>query len=220
MRTSIQYGDDCSGARAPLEALCQLVTKLATAAKIEIYLEDKFASECPGADGDGPRAFMHAQRAPDIIFDIVHRVTSAMWNNWYTSKLGQIPKIDVYCAGWVCRDVSTMSTHRRPLLPGSHRKVVAGKASASSQTLDSSIQYITVFRPGIVLLEIMVNTKSIAIAVAALRAVGGYSTCVILTDSRSWDVCMSRRRLYLLAIQRHLLAAPLGELVSAQRHCC
>ena len=170
LRTSIRYGDDCSGASAPLEALCQLVTKLATAAKIEIDLEDKFASECPDTDGDGPRAFIHAQWAPDIIFDIVHLGTSAMWNNWYPPKLEQLPKTDVYRAGWVCRDVSTMNPHRRPLLPGSHRKVVAGKAGASSQTLDSSIQYITVFRPSIVLLENMVNTKSIAIAVAALRS--------------------------------------------------
>ena len=43
---------------------------------------------------------------------------------------------------------------------------------------------------------------------------GGYSTCVILADSRSFSVPMSRRRLYLLAVQTHRLLAPLGELVS------
>ena len=37
---------------------------------------------------------------------------------------------------------------------------------------------------------------------------------MILADSRSFGVCMSRRRLYLLAARTHLLLAPLGELVS------
>ena len=53
LRTSIKFCDDCSGARAPYEALCQLVTKLAIE-DIVIDIEDMFASNCPGTDGDGP----------------------------------------------------------------------------------------------------------------------------------------------------------------------
>ena len=63
-RDVIEYGDDCSGARAPYEALCQFVTKLRQTAFSSIRLHDNFASECPGSDGDGPRAFIAAQCPP------------------------------------------------------------------------------------------------------------------------------------------------------------
>ena len=158
LHTSIQYGDDCSGAKAPYEALCQLVTRLCHEGIASVPIEDMFASECPGPDGDGPRAFIEAHLSPEIMFDTVHRGTDACGMNLRTGKCVLIPtNIIVYCAGWVCRDVSTMNCHRRPLLPGYHRKVVAGKARASSQTLDSSMQYIKTFRPAIALLENIVN---------------------------------------------------------------
>jgi hypothetical protein len=48
---------------------------------------------------------------------------------------GEPQLITAYCAGWVCRDVSTMNWHRKELLPGNHPKVCAGKARDSSQTL-------------------------------------------------------------------------------------
>ena len=89
----------------------------------------------------------------------------------------------------------------------------AGKAGASSQTLDSS-QYIKSHRPDLALLENLVNKRKILIAIRALKAMGGYSTCVLLIDSRTFAVPMSRRRMYLLAVRTHLLTAPLGELVS------
>ena len=214
LRREIRYGDDCSGARAPYEALCQLVTRLGHAG-IEVPIEDMFASECPGRNGDGPRAFIEAQCPPAIIFDTVHRGIAACGKNLRTGERVVIPsELTVYTAGWVCRDISTMNRHRRPLLPGNHKEVVAGKAGASSQTLDSSLKYVRIFRPDIALLENLVNKKNILIATEALKAMGGYSTCVLLTDSRSFAVPMSRRRMYLLAVRTHLLTASLGELVS------
>ena len=48
---------------------------------------------------------------------------------------GEPELITVYCAGWVCRDVSTLNCHRKEPLPGSHPKVCAGTARDSSQTL-------------------------------------------------------------------------------------
>ena len=73
LRQLVQYGDDCSGARAPLEALCQLVARLECEG-CSMNIEDVFASECPGKDGDGPRAFIDAQHGgPDIMFSDVHR---------------------------------------------------------------------------------------------------------------------------------------------------
>ena len=213
-RRLIEYGDDCSGARAPYEALCQFVTKLAQEG-IVVRIQNKFASECPGSDGDGPRAFIEAQCHPEIMFNTVHRGTDARGLDMHTQKHVLIPThLTVYSAGWVCKNVSTMNCHRRPLLPGDHPEVIAGKAGASSQTLNSSILYIRTFRPGIVLLENLVNKRNISIATNALKAMGGYSTCVLLIDSRSFAVPMSRRRMYLLAVQTHLLIVPLDELVS------
>ena len=216
-RGTIEYGDDCSGARAPLEALCQFMTKLAKE-DIILHIKDKFASECPGPDGDGPRKFIAVQCPPEIMFNTVHRGTAACGMDVYTGKRVLIPtQITVYSTGWVCRDTSTINCHPRPLLPPGHPEVVAGTAGASSQTLASSLKYVEIFRPEIALLENLVNKKNILIATNALKATGGYSTCVLLCDSRSFSVPMSRRRLYILAVQTHLLTAHLGELVSQLR---
>ena len=216
-RGTIEYGDDCSGARAPLEALCQFMTKLAKE-DIILHIKDKFASESPGPDGDGPRKFIAVQCPPEIMFNTVHRGTAACGMDVYTGKRVLIPtQITVYSTGWVCRDTSTINCHPRPLLPPGHPEVVAGTAGASSQTLASSLKYVEIFRPEIALLENLVNKKNILIATNALKAMGGYSTCVLLCDSRSFSVPMSRRRLYILAVQTHLLTAHLGELVSQLR---
>ena len=218
LRQEIRYGDDCSGARAPYEALCQLVTFLDHNSISSVPIEDMFASECPGPDGDGPRSFIDAQCNPDIMFETVHRGVSTCGMNLHTGTHVHIPtNITVYCAGWVCRDVSTMNQHRKELLPGDHPKVCAGKAGASSQTLDSSMRYIKIHCPDIALLENLVHKKNIEIAIQALKAIGGYSTCVLLIDSRTFSVPMSRRRMYILAVRTHLLNAPLGDLVSQLR---
>ena len=149
------------------------------------------------------------------MFDTVHHGTGACGMNLRTGELVHIPTgLTAYFAGWVCRDVSTMNCHRRPLLPGNHKKVVAGKAGASSQTLESSLTYIRRFRPEIALLENLVSKQNISTATNAIKAMGGYSTCVLLIDARTFAVAMSRRRMYLLAIQTHLLSAPLDELVT------
>ncbi len=146
----IQYGDDCSGARAPYEALCQFVTLLRHKGIPMVPIEDMFASECPGCDGDGPRTFINMQCRPNIMFGSVHRGASTCGMDLHTGKHVVIPtNITVYTAGWVCRDVSTMSRHRKQLLPGDHPQVRNGKAGASSQTLDSSMQYIKRHRPDI-----------------------------------------------------------------------
>ncbi len=72
LRREIQYGDDCSGARAPYEALCQFVTLLRHKGIPMVPIEDMFASECPGCEGDGPRTFINMQRRPNIMFASVH----------------------------------------------------------------------------------------------------------------------------------------------------
>jgi hypothetical protein len=214
-RQEIQYGDDCSGARAPYEALCQFVTLLRHKGIPMVPIEDMFASECPGRDGDGPRTFINMQCRPNIMFGSVHRGASTCGMDLHTGKHVVIPtNITVYTAGWVCRDVSTMSRHRKELLPGDHPQVRNGKAGASSQTLDSSMQYISTHRPDIALLENIVNKKNISIAIHELQAMGGYSTCVLLIDSRTFSVPMSRRRMFILAVRTHMLWVPLGDLVS------
>ena len=213
-RQEIRYGDDCSGARAPYEALSQFVTLLDQAG-ISMTIEDMFASECPGPDGDGPRKFIDAQCNPTIMFKTVHRGDRPCGMNLRTGMPATIPaNLTVYTAGWVCRDVSTMNCHRKPLLPRDHPKVKSGKAGASSQTLDSSIRYIKDHRPDIALLENLANKKNISIAIKALKDVGGYNTCVLLRDSRTFAVPMSRRRMYILAVQTHLLLCSLGQLPS------
>jgi site-specific DNA-cytosine methylase len=211
----IQYGDDCSGARAPYEALCQLVTLLRHKGIPMVPIEDMFASECPGCEGDGPRTFINMQCRPNIMFESVHRGASTCGTDLHTQKHVDIPtNIMVYAAGWVCRDVSTMSNSRKELLPGNHAKVRNGNAGASSQTLDSSMQYIKRHRPTIAVLENIVNHRNISIARQALKTMGGYSTCVLLIDSRTFSVPMSRRRMFILAVRTHMLLVPLGDLVS------
>ena len=107
-----------------------------------------------------------------------------------------------------------MNRHRKRLLPGNHPDVRAGKAGASSQTLHNSLMYIKIHRPDIAILENIVNKKNIVIAIQALKKMGGYSTCVLLIDSRTFAVPMSRRRMYILAVRTHLLTVHLANLVS------
>ena len=127
------------------------------------------------------------------MFSIVHRGDDVCSKNLYANLREAIQSnLTIYCAGWVCRDMSSMNRWQRPLLPGHHKDVKAGKAGASSQTLDSSLQYIRIFRPDIALLENLVKKKNILIARQALKAMGGYCTCVLLADSRSFAVPMSR----------------------------
>mgnify|MGYP003333673834 CR=1 FL=1 len=215
-RTELLYGDDCSGARAPYEALVQVLTKLFQENLADIIICDKFASECPGHEGDGPRQFIRVQTDPDILFETVHRGANTLASlDLITGKLQRIPaNLTIYIVGWVCRDVSPMNCHPKELLPGTHKKVVAGKAGASSQTLHSSLQYIRTHRPDIAILENLIFKKNISIAVTALKEMGGYSTIVLLIDSRTFAVPMSRRRMYVLAIRTHKLTAPLQELGS------
>ena len=139
-RRHIQYGDDCSGARAPYEALRQFVALLQRNCFPKVSIEDMFASECPGHDGDGPRTFINMQCRPNIMFASVHRGVSGYGLDLYTQTRVVIPtNVTVYTAGWVCRDVSTMSNSRKELVPGDHPTIENGKAGASSQTLDSSL---------------------------------------------------------------------------------
>ena len=120
-RRKIQNGDDCSGARAAYEALCQFVTLLRQKGIPMVPIEDMFASECPGCDGDGPRTFINMQCRPKIMFESVHRGASTCGMDLHTGKHVAIPtNVTVYTAGWVCRDVSTMSNHFKELLPGNH----------------------------------------------------------------------------------------------------
>ena len=210
----IWYGDDCSGARAPLEALQQLRSRLrARGAAFEIV--DKFASECPGKDGDGPRSFIQACYAPEIIFTTAHR-GGALWaEDWLSKRAVRVPSgLDIYVAGWVCRDVSTMNHHRnKPLLPGTDPRVRDGSAGESSKTLESSMEYVRQHRPAIVILENVVSKRSVELVQEAFKRIGGYTLIVLLVDSRTLGACMSRRRMYALAVntRRLQLVTPIEE---------
>ena len=195
-RLEISYGDDCSGARSPLEALHQFLSALKEHDGINIRVRDVFASEAPGRPGEGPRAFIRERFAPEIIFTTVHRGSdAASGTNWCNDTLVPIPTTDVYHAGWVCRDVSNMNTrHRQPLLLGSDPSVAEGTAGASSLTLHSSLSHVRTHRPPIVLLENPVSQTSIMIAQDSIAALGGYSSAVFLVDSRVMGTPMSRRR--------------------------
>ena len=176
---------------------------------------DKFASECPGKAGDGPRRFIQARCAPEIIFATAHRGGAAWAEDLISQQFVRVPSgLDIYVAGWLCRDVSTMNHHRnKPLLPGTDPRVRDGSAGESSNTLESSIEYIRLHRPAIVILENVVNKRSVALVQEAFKRIGGYTLIVLLIDSRTMGVCMSRRRLYAVAVNtmRLQLVTPIEE---------
>ena len=201
----ISYGDDCSGARGPLEALQQLQSTF-RAREGAFDIIDRFASECPGKEGDGPRKFIQARYKPEIMFDTVHRGSAEWVQDRISNKMVQVPSgLDVYVAGWVCRDVSTMNHHRKPLLPGTDPRVKDGSAGESSTTLESSIEYVRMHRPALVILENLVNKCSVEIVRMAFRRLGSYTVIILLMDSRTMGACMSRRRLYAVAVNTHKL---------------
>ena len=98
-----------------------------------------------------------------------------------------------------------MNPHRKPLRIGS--------MGVSSTTLQSSLEHIRKVRPAIVVLENVVNKAAIEVVRKEIAGISGYSSIVFLMDSQKIGVCMSRRRMHVVAIdmRQKALTIPVQE---------
>ena len=187
----LRYADDCSGARAPFVALTLLFEAIMVEHCISVPVDDCFASEDPGRASDGPRRFITDVYDPRVLFRSCHRGRASHAPDFF-GTMRPIPEVDVYVAGFVCKDLCSLNPHMRPLL--------ADDSGASTSTLMSSWDYIEVHTPAIVVLENLVRRSIIAELRKLLRRLPDYDGCAFVLNSLKVGVPMTRLRLFVVLV--------------------
>ena len=191
----LTYGGDCSGAEAAWHALRD-IQAACSAFGVDLHLSHRFSSEIETKDGDAPRKFILQNSTPEVLFDGCVRNKGRGWDRLSSSVKVQ-PYVDIYVAGWVCKDRSRVNHKKKPL-----DTVLNQSSGASSITLHASIDYIKDKQPRIVLLEHVLDKTSLAVAFKMLRDInnGIYLVKCFCMNSQTAKVQTSRNRLYLVAI--------------------
>ena len=191
----LTYGGDCSGAEAAWHALRD-IQAACSAFGVDLHLSHRFSSEIETKDGDAPRKFILQNSTPEVLFDGCVRDKGRGWDRLSSSVKVQ-PYVDIYVAGWVCKDRSRVNHKKKPL-----DTVLNQSSGASSITLHASIDYIKDKQPRIVLLEHVLDKTSLAVAFKMLRDInnGIYLVKCFCMNSQTAKVQTSRNRLYLVAI--------------------
>ena len=191
----LAYGGDCSGAEAAWHALRD-IQAACSAFGGDLHLSHRFSSEIETKDGDAPRKFILQNSTPEVLFDGCVRDKGHGWDRLSSSVKAQ-PYVDIYVAGWVCKDRSRVNHKKKPL-----DTVLNQSSGASSITLHASIDYIKDKQPRIVLLEHVLDKTSLAVAFKMLRDInnGIYLVKCFCMNSQTAKVQTSRNRLYLVAI--------------------
>jgi site-specific DNA-cytosine methylase len=207
---SLKYGDDCSGARAVLRSLADIVAGFSRQLGVDVVVDDRFASEHPGPQGDAPRFFLTLNTSPAVLFtDMTRRKMVKVQGpdgtklalsgaDVYTGSSVTMEHVDVYVAGYVCKDLSTMNNHQKALAasPGDPR------AGASSHTLHASLLYITTHQPKIVILENVFNRKALVVFLEILNKQlrpHGYLFHVFVLNSLNFHMS-SRTRIWAIGV--------------------
>ena len=157
-----KIGSDCTGADAPWKALSELVKVLSKEAGIAVDVQKKFCSEID----DGVVSFLLLNGKPSNMFgDFTKRkrVARCMLSGMDVP----VPDVDLYTAGWVCKDRSVMNTlHPLPLDEVEHEA-----SGASTRTLHASVRYIKRHEPAYVVLENVFRRGSLRLALKLLRKI-------------------------------------------------
>lgn len=188
-------GSDCSGSDAAWEALRILSMQWHASLGCKFQIQKEFCSEHPGKEGDAPRNFLYLNSRPRLMVrDMCDRGHLGFCS--YRQAYVPTPTVDVYSAGWVCRDASSANTlNKKPVT-----MAMADTSGESTKTLHASIKYIRMHRPKVAILENIVRKNNVTVAVALLRQIRGYAVVVLKANSLSFATCTSRPRLYILAI--------------------
>jgi len=192
---AFKVGSDCSGSDAVWEALGHLTARWDSMLRCHCHFQKEFCSEHPGKEGNTPRSFLFLNSKPRVMFrDMCDRKSTGFCS--ISHGRVAVPRVDLYSAGWVCRDDSNARfVNRRPVTVS-----LSDSAGDSTRTLHSSMDYIRSARPSIAILENTVKKSNIRVAVTLLHQIPRYAVVVFKANSRSFNTCASRPRMYIVAI--------------------
>jgi site-specific DNA-cytosine methylase len=105
-----------------------------------------------------------------------------------------IPTVDMLVAGFVCKDLSQLNSHKKGLKD----------EGESGDTFAAIYSYARNFRPGIVLLENVVNTKELWNDLMLKWAAIGYECQWLYCDTKNYYLPHTRRRMYMIALEKSL----------------
>ena len=147
--------------------------------------------------------------APPIFPDICELHTGRALNV-VTREVCDIPAVDVFVAGFVCKSVSTENAKR-----GSYSQCIADARGQTGETFEGVLGYVRGFRPKLVICEnvsgLLKRSLGCDAQIHQVRKAfeeEGYVFAYKLVDARNFLVPQRRTRVWMWAIRSDVAAAP------------
>ena len=151
---SLQLGSDCTGSNGCWWGLREFGQAMQLTQQVSLPITQLFGSEAPCPLGKAPVKFLRKNATPNILFNDVSKREANGPVFWPepAGSIHDVPVVDCWQAGTVCRDLSSCNTKPRPL-----DLVLSSTSGPSTITLHGSLQYIKAKRPKLCFLENVYN---------------------------------------------------------------
>ena len=166
-----------------------------------------FSCECDEAKQEWVQE--NFPEAPLIFPDICELHTGRALNI-VTREVSDIPAVDVFVAGFVCKSVSTENAYR-----GSYSQCIAGARGPTGETFAGVLGYVRRFRPKLVICEnvsgLLKRAQGCDAQIYQVRKAFeevGYAFAYKQVDARNFLVPQRRTRVWMWAIRSDVAAAP------------
>lgn len=145
-----------------------------------------------------------------LIFPDICELHTGRALNIVTREVCDIPAVDVFVAGFVCKSVSTENLYR-----GSYGQCIADACGPTGETFEGVLRYVSRFHPKLVICENVSGLLKRALACdAQIHQVRkafekmGYAFAYKLVDARNFLVPQRRTRVWMWAFRSDVAAAP------------
>ena len=135
--------------------------------------------------------------------------------NAVTNEVSDVPGVDVFAAGFVCKSVSTENTQR-----GTHSQCIADGSGQTGETFKGVQDYVRRFRPKLVICEnvcgLLKRNRGRDPQIWRVRSAFqelGYAFAWHMLNSKDFLVPQRRTRVWMWAIRSDVAAAPAAEAV-------
>ena len=130
-----------------------------------------------------PHKLMQLNGMPRVLFDGMVDRSDNMGFCRIAGESVRCPRVGMYSAGYVCKDVSSANTTNKKMIT----EELHDKSGPSTRTLHASLKYIEVNLPIVFKLENIINKKAIKVLAKLLRerlSPLGYALKIIIVNSR------------------------------------
>ena len=145
-----------------------------------------------------------------LIFPDICELHTGRALNIVTREVCDIPAVDVFVAGFVCKSVSFENLYR-----GSYSKCIADARGSTGKTFEGVLGYVRRFRPKVVICEnvtgLLKRTRGCDAQINQVRKAFeevGYAFAYKQMDARNFLVPQRRTRVWMWAIRSDVAAAP------------